>query len=76
MENEIISDDVPLLYKRYVDDCIMSMPYDKLENTFRKFNSFHPKHLNVSRGRYRNINSSYKPNKSIIFEAETQNITR
>lgn len=45
LENVVISslDYIPAFYKRYVDDCILCIPKNKLEYTQQAFNSFHPK---------------------------------
>lgn len=45
VENEILSslDFTPTFYKRYVDDCLLCIPADKIEYTLQKFNSYHSK---------------------------------
>lgn len=43
LETETINnlDYMPHFYKRYVDDCILCIPEDKLEYTHSAFNSYH-----------------------------------
>lgn len=45
LEKNILSqlDFTPIFYKRYVDDCIVCLPIDKIEYILNKFNSYHPK---------------------------------
>lgn len=33
----------PIFYKRYVDDCLICIPRDKIEYTINTFNDFHPR---------------------------------
>lgn len=33
----------PTFFKRYVDDCILAIPYEKIDEVLSKFNSYHPK---------------------------------
>lgn len=59
LEEDVIADldFQPLFFKRYVDDCIVCIPRDKIDYILMKFNSYHPSiQFTVETEKYSTIN--------------------